>query len=126
MSRTRHPCRERRLKPSSFKRPTLLRLLRLIQTLKTLSEGEREKFLDFVTEQIKDFAQPINDVEAWLANKNKARQNRWEVYYSKFVSSSKPIARAAPVNPLTEQIMRRREEAMKRLTEERANQKGVQ
>ncbi len=94
--------------------------------IQTLSDGEREKFLDFVTEQIKDFAQPINDVEAWLANFNKAGQNRWEVYYSKFVSSSKPIVSAAPVNPLTEQIMRRREEAMKRLTEERANLHGVQ
>ena len=93
--------------------------------IQTLSEGEREKFLDFVTEQIKDFAQPINDVEAWLANFNKAGQNRWEVYYSKFVSSNKPIVSAAPVNPLTEQIMRRREEAMKRLTEERANLHGV-
>ena len=92
--------------------------------IQTLSDGEREKFLDFVTEQIKDFVQPINDLEAWLANFNKAGQNRWEVYYSKFVSSSKPIVSAAPVNPLTEQIMRRREEAMKRLTEERANQKG--
>ncbi len=94
--------------------------------IQTLSDGEREKFLDFVTEQIKDFVQPINDLEAWLANKNKARQNRWEVYYSKFVSSNKPIVSAAPVNPLTEQIMRRREEAMKRLTEERANLHGVQ
>ncbi len=26
----------------------------------------------------------MNDIEAWLANKSKARQNRWQVYYQKF------------------------------------------
>lgn len=58
------------------------------KTLKTyldfkdsLSEREREKFLLFVKKQIKDFARPINDLEAWLASNTNAGRNRWEVYY---------------------------------------------
>jgi DNA-binding MarR family transcriptional regulator len=50
----------------------------------SLSESERENFLGFVTEQIKNFAQPINDLEAWLASNTKAGQNRWQVYYQKY------------------------------------------
>ena len=46
----------------------------------SLSQSERENFLDFVREQTKDFAPPINDLESWLASKTKAQQNRWEVY----------------------------------------------
>ena len=56
---------------------------------KTLSEDESENFLGFVKEVIKNFQQPINDLEAWLANKTKAGQNRWEVYYPKYQSSQK-------------------------------------
>ena len=50
----------------------------------SLSESERENFLDFMKEQTKDFAQPIHDLESWLASKKKARQNRWEVYYQQY------------------------------------------
>ena len=50
----------------------------------SLSESERENFLLFVKEQIQNFSQPINDLEAWLASKTKAQQNRWEVYYQKY------------------------------------------
>ncbi len=52
--------------------------------IKSLSEGERENFLKFVEESIDKFDPPINDIEGWLAGKNKAQQNRWEVYYQKY------------------------------------------
>jgi hypothetical protein len=57
--------------------------------IKTLSESERENFLNFVEEQIKNLSQPINDIEAWLASKNQAQQNRWEIYYKNFLASLK-------------------------------------
>ena len=47
----------------------------------SLSEGERENFLKFVEEETNNLERPINDLEAWLASKTKAQQNRWEVYY---------------------------------------------
>jgi DNA-binding MarR family transcriptional regulator len=55
-----------------------------LDLIDSLSESERESFLQFVREQIKNFAQPINDLEAWLASKTKAGQNRWQVYYQKY------------------------------------------
>lgn len=51
---------------------------------KTLSEGERENFFSFVKDQIRNLEKPINDLEAWLASKNAANQNRWEVYYQRY------------------------------------------
>ena len=51
---------------------------------KTLSENERENFLNFVEEQIQNLEKPINDLEAWLASKNAANQNRWEIYYKNY------------------------------------------
>ena len=51
---------------------------------KTLSEGERENFFNFVKEQTKNLEKPINDLEAWLASKNAAKQNRWEIYYRNY------------------------------------------
>ncbi|MDJ0596908.1 MAG: hypothetical protein QNJ72_44270 [Pleurocapsa sp. MO_226.B13] len=61
------------------------------QTLKTysdfkrsLSEGEREKFFDFVRKKTENLERPINDLEAWLASKNAAKQNRWEIYYKNY------------------------------------------
>jgi hypothetical protein len=50
----------------------------------SLSEGEREKFFNFVREEIKNLPKPVNDLEAWLASPNKTGQNRWEVYYQNF------------------------------------------
>jgi hypothetical protein len=61
------------------------------QTLQTytdfkdsLSESEREKFFNFVEEKTNNLERPINDLEAWLASENKAKQNRWEIYYSNY------------------------------------------
>ena len=51
---------------------------------KTLSENEGDNFLNFVREQIHNLERPINDLEAWLASKNAANQNRWEVYYENY------------------------------------------
>ena len=52
--------------------------------LNSLSEEEREDFLRYVKEQIKDFNKPIIDLEAWLASKTKANQNRWEVFFKPY------------------------------------------
>ncbi|MDJ0799666.1 MAG: hypothetical protein QNJ51_23110 [Calothrix sp. MO_167.B12] len=54
----------------------------------SLSEEERANFLEFCKEKIKNLSQEVNDIEAWLAHKNKAGRNRWEVYYEKFVLAS--------------------------------------
>lgn len=54
--------------------------------IKTLSEDERGNFLEFCGEKTKNLSQPVNDIEAWLAHQNKAGQNRWEVYYKKFLT----------------------------------------
>ncbi|MGB5634484.1 MAG: hypothetical protein WBM44_06240 [Waterburya sp.] len=51
---------------------------------KTLSEGERENFFNFVKEKTNNLEKPINDLEAWLASKNAAKQNRWEIYYKNY------------------------------------------
>lgn len=51
---------------------------------KTLSEGERENFFNFVKEKTNNLERPINDLEAWLASKNAAKQNRWEIYYRNY------------------------------------------
>ncbi|ELS04302.1 hypothetical protein Xen7305DRAFT_00040310 [Xenococcus sp. PCC 7305] len=51
---------------------------------RSLSEGERENFFSYVEEKTKNLTKPINDLEAWLASKNSAHQNRWEVYYQKY------------------------------------------
>ena len=56
---------------------------------KTLSESERESFLNFVQEKIKNLTQPVNDLEAWLASPTKINQNRWEVYYQKYQEEKK-------------------------------------
>jgi hypothetical protein len=100
--------------------------LQTIQTytdfIKTLSEGERENFLNFVREQIKNLPKQVNDIEAWLANKNQAGQNRWEVYYNNFLASQKVKNESASKYPsLEEEIEQRRQEVKKRLKEASSN-----
>ena len=51
---------------------------------RSLSEEESENFLKFVKEEAKNLNRPINDLEAWLASKTKAGQNRWSVYYQNY------------------------------------------
>ena len=48
---------------------------------RSLSESARENFFSYVKEKTKHLSQPINDLEAWLASKNAANQNRWSAYY---------------------------------------------
>ncbi len=48
---------------------------------RSLSESERENFFNFAKEKTKNLEKPINDLVAWLASKNAAKQNRWEIYY---------------------------------------------
>jgi hypothetical protein len=67
--------------------------------IKTLSESEREKFLNFVREQIKNLPKQVNDVEAWLANQNQAGQNRWEVYYNNFLANQPQLKPGSSVPP---------------------------
>ena len=61
--------------------------------IKTLSEDERANFLEFCEEKTKNLSQPVNDIEAWLAHKNKAGRNRWEVYYEKYLASKQVQAK---------------------------------
>ena len=54
---------------------------------RSLSEGERENFFNFVRRKTENLEKPINDLEAWLASKNAAKQNRWQIYYKLFQES---------------------------------------
>lgn len=71
---------------------------------KTLSEEERENFLKFVKEVIKNFKQPINDLEAWLASETKAGQKRWEVYHQSYRSQKKADKPKLETNSVSEEI----------------------
>ena len=51
---------------------------------RSVSEEESENFLKFVKEEAKNLNRPINDLEAWLASKTKAGQNRWSVYFQNY------------------------------------------
>lgn len=67
--------------------------------IKTLSEIERANFLNFCEDKTKNLSQPVNDVEAWLAHKNKVGQNRWEVYYEKFLAWQKTQTKKSKSSP---------------------------
>lgn len=82
----------------------------------SLSEGEREKFFDFVRQEIKNFTRPINDLEAWLASETKAGEKRWLVYYEKFKEREK---RALSRPSLSQEIEEKRQRI---LAEERAEE----
>lgn len=75
----------RGLKPLSSKASDSPQIIQTYSDfIKTLSESERDDFFDFVKEATRNLTKPINDIEAWLANKTTAGQNRWEVYYTNF------------------------------------------
>jgi hypothetical protein len=81
-------CDKQRSKPAPDKGSTSPHTIQTYSDfIKTLSEEERENFLDFCREKTKNLSQEVNDIEAWLAHQNKAGKNRWEVYYQKFTSS---------------------------------------
>jgi hypothetical protein len=86
--------------------------------INSLSESERENFFSFVKEKIKNLSQPINDLEAWLASKNQAGQNRWEVYYNNFLASQKTENRTVVKKQnLRDEIEQRRQNIKERLRE---------
>jgi DNA-binding MarR family transcriptional regulator len=90
--------------------------------IKTLSEGERENFLNFVKEQIKNLPKQVNDLEAWLANQNQAGQNRWEVYYNNFLASQKVKNESvSKYQSLSEEIEQHRQKIKKKLREQKRN-----
>ncbi len=75
----------RSLKPIPCKASKTTQTLQTYLDFKrSLSEGERENFLNFVKEETKNLERKINDLEAWLASKNAAKQNRWEIYYKNY------------------------------------------
>ncbi|WP_017654893.1 MarR family transcriptional regulator [Fortiea contorta] len=87
--------------------------------IQTLSEEERASFLNFCVEKTKNLSQPVNDIEAWLAHKNKAGKNRWEVYYEKFLdsqhSSSKKSRNSQIAKKLQQEIEEQRLQAIENL-----------
>ncbi len=55
--------------------------------IKTLSDFDRASFLNFCQEKAKNLSQEVIDLEAWLASKTKAGENRWEVQYRFYKAS---------------------------------------
>ena len=53
----------------------------------TLSEPERERFLNFVNKKIEGFTKPIASVNDWLAAPDSSGSPRFEDYYSQFLKS---------------------------------------
>jgi len=83
----------------------------------SLSEDERENFFNFVREETKNLEKRINDLEAWLASKNQAQQNRWEVYYNNFLASLKSKGldpQKPPIDNKCQQAVKRYEEELER------------
>jgi hypothetical protein len=76
--------------------------------------------LDFVRKEIKNFARPISDLEAWLASQTKAGENRWFVYYEKFKEREERARRSRP--SLSQEIEERRQRL---LAEERTESETV-
>jgi|GEM_PF-1942025 len=54
--------------------------------IQTLSEDERESFLNFCLEAVSNYKQPVADLDDWLAGKNKAGRYRFEVQYEKYLA----------------------------------------
>jgi hypothetical protein len=78
--------------------------------IKTLSEEERANFWKFCEEKTKNLSQPVNDIEAWLAHKNKAGRNRWEVYYEKYLASIQVQAKKTETKNARDEFRREIEE----------------
>jgi hypothetical protein len=78
-------CDNRSSKPPSNKGSGSPQTIQTYSDFKdSLSESEREDFFEFVEKATRNLTKPINDLEAWLASKTMAGQNRWEVYYNNF------------------------------------------
>lgn len=110
---------------SQRSKPSLGKDCRVSQTIQTysdfiqtLSEAERANFWKFCEEKTKNLSQPVNDIEAWLAHTTKAGQNRWEVYYKKFVtyqqaeSKKSQSSRSNQMKKFQEELEQQRQQAM--------------
>ncbi|MFM6065048.1 MAG: MarR family transcriptional regulator [Microcystis panniformis] len=76
------------LEPSQGKESSTSKIIKTyLDFKKTLSEDERARFFYFVRKETGKLPHPIIDIEAWLAGKNAAGLNRWEVYYELFEKS---------------------------------------
>jgi len=78
-----------------------------LEFIRSLSESERESFLNFCEELTSNLSSAVNDIEAWLAHKNKAGQNRWEVYYQKFLAKQKTQINKSKNNQSSQHIAKK-------------------
>jgi Fe2+ or Zn2+ uptake regulation protein len=109
--------------PSKFQNSKMIKTY--TEFKKTLSEGERENFLNFVREQIKNLPKQVNDVEAWLANQNQAGQHRWEIYYNNFLADQLHLKQrpSGPREPRGSEIKILAAECRRRWAEEISKQR---
>ena len=90
---------------------------------KTLSEDESENFFDFVIEAIKSLREPVQDIEAWLASKTKAGENRWSVYYQNYLRKNKASEPNSNSSSVESEVRKRAiAKYQKRLKQEKAGQ----
>jgi hypothetical protein len=92
------------IKPLPAKDSGVSHTIKYSDFIKTLSEEERANFLEFCQKKTKNLSQEVNDIEAWLAHTNKAGQNRWEVYYEKFVALERPTPKKSQSNTSAEKF----------------------
>ena len=99
--------------------------------IQTLSESERANFWEFCEEKTKNLSQEVNDIEAWLAHKNKAGRNRWEVYYKKFSETQKRVVKESetrcmsPLEQLHQEFEEQHQQAERLWHESQAKAGGV-
>jgi DNA-binding transcriptional ArsR family regulator len=55
--------------------------------INTLSDTERENFRDFCKTEVSNYQQPVVDIDDWLAGKNKAGENRYDIQYQKYLAA---------------------------------------
>jgi len=93
--------------------------------IQTLSEEERANFLNFCEQLTKNLSQPVNDIEAWLAHQTKAGQNRWEVYYQKFLTWQKAQSKKSQ-SSRSSQMMRKFQEEIEQQRQQAMENYGKQ
>ncbi len=90
--------------------------------IRSLSDREREEFFLFVQKQIKDFKQPIQDLEAWLAHNNSVGKPRWQVYHQNFLhQQTKKSVGSNRIKKFHDEIEQRRLAAIQTWKKEQEN-----
>lgn len=69
----------------------------------TLLEGERENFFSYCKKITAGFNKPVADLDDWLASKNKAGENRWEIQYKEFKAQETAATKAEAEASLDQQ-----------------------